>query len=136
VWCGPCIATFPHLREWQEKYGDDGLVIIGMTRYYNYGWDEENDRPVQVPTISPEEERAAMEKFAEHYELEHRFAITPEQSTFQEAYGVTGIPQAVLIDQEGKVRLIRVGSGEANARDIEQLLEKLLGEPSAEAAGG
>src|SRR5262249_31846365 len=20
VWCGPCIATFPHLREWNEKY--------------------------------------------------------------------------------------------------------------------
>jgi thiol-disulfide isomerase/thioredoxin len=34
VWCGPCIATFPHLREWQEEYGDKGLVIIGMTSYY------------------------------------------------------------------------------------------------------
>ncbi|MEX0939185.1 MAG: redoxin family protein [Pirellulales bacterium] len=136
VWCGPCIATFPHLIEWQEKYGDDGLVILGMTRYYNYGWDADNNRPVQVPSISPEEERAAMEKFAEHHELEHRFAITPEGSTFQEAYGVTGIPQAVLIDQEGKIRLIRVGSGEGNAKDIEQLLVKLLGEAGAEAAGG
>jgi thiol-disulfide isomerase/thioredoxin len=27
-WCGPCIATFPHLREWHEKYSDKGLVII------------------------------------------------------------------------------------------------------------
>ena len=32
VWCGPCIATFPHLREWHEKYADKGLVIIGVTR--------------------------------------------------------------------------------------------------------
>src|SRR5262245_25874372 len=34
VWCGPCIATFPHLREWHEKYGKEGLQIVGVTRYY------------------------------------------------------------------------------------------------------
>ena len=22
TWCGPCIATFPHLREWNDKYAD------------------------------------------------------------------------------------------------------------------
>jgi thiol-disulfide isomerase/thioredoxin len=36
VWCGPCIATFPHLREWHEKYADKGLVIVGVTKYYNF----------------------------------------------------------------------------------------------------
>src|SRR4051794_19764682 len=30
VWCGPCIATFPHLREWNEKYQDKGLEILGV----------------------------------------------------------------------------------------------------------
>ena len=44
VWCGPCIATFPHLKEWNEKYADKGLVMIGLTRYYNYTWDEKADR--------------------------------------------------------------------------------------------
>ena len=43
-----------------------------------------------------------------------------------EYYGVTGIPQAVVIDQEGKVRMVRVGSGDANAKDIDNLLKKLL----------
>src|SRR5262249_59863938 len=33
VWCGPCIATFPHLREWNEKYKDKGLEIVGLTMY-------------------------------------------------------------------------------------------------------
>lgn len=143
VWCGPCIATFPHLREWKEKYEDKGLVIIGVTRYYNYDWDEEANRPKKVvvkaddenkddddaaPEFTPEDEQAAMVKFAEHHELTHRFMITPKESTFQKEYGVSGIPQAVLIDREGKIRLIRVGSGSANAEEIDTLLVELIGD--------
>jgi thiol-disulfide isomerase/thioredoxin len=131
VWCGPCIATFPHLREWREKYADKGLVIIGVTRYYEYGWDEEAKRPQRVAGISKEDEQQAMLKFAEHHELEHRFMITPSDSKLQEAYGVTGIPQAVLIDREGKIRLIRVGSGDANAHDIDHLLTQLIEDRAA-----
>ena len=39
---------------------------------------------------------------------------------------MTGIPQVVVIDREGVVRLIKVGSGEANAKAIGDLLETLL----------
>src|SRR5262249_41467442 len=28
VWCGPCIATFPHLRDWTKEYGKEGLEIV------------------------------------------------------------------------------------------------------------
>ena len=58
VWCGPCIATFPHLREWQEKYADKGLVIVGLTDYYNFTWDEAAGRP----TRAQGEEKVASEK--------------------------------------------------------------------------
>jgi thiol-disulfide isomerase/thioredoxin len=129
VWCGPCIATFPHLREWREEYEDKGLVIIGVTRYYNYGWDEEAKRAKKTQEeITPEEEQAAMLKFAEHYELQHRFMITPKDATFQKEYGVSGIPQAVLIDREGKIRLIRIGSSDANAEEIDAMLAELIGD--------
>jgi len=134
VWCGPCIATFPHLREWQEKYSGRGLVIIGMTRHYNYEWNAETGRASRAkePT-SPEEEGAMLEKFAKHHKLHHRFAIQDGRdiSTY---YGVTGIPHVVLIDQKGKIRLMRVGSGEQNAKDVEAMIKKLLG-PDAAAAG-
>jgi hypothetical protein len=36
------------------------------------------------------------------------------------------MPQVVVIDREGVVRLIRVGSGEANAEAVGDLLESLL----------
>jgi thiol-disulfide isomerase/thioredoxin len=127
VWCGPCIATFPHLREWYDKYHEQGFEIVGVTRYYSYGWDEEAQRPKREQTISPEDEQAAMAKFAEHHELKHPLAVVAPDSPLYQAYGVRGIPQAVLIDQEGKVRMIRVGSGDANAHDLEAMIEQLLG---------
>jgi hypothetical protein len=64
-------------------------------------------------------------KFAEHHNLHHRFAIQKDR-TLAEFYAVSGIPHVVLIDREGKVRLIRVGSGEKNAQDISEMLEKLI----------
>lgn len=136
VWCGPCIATFPHLREWQEKYAEKGLVIIGLTRYYNYDWNEDakQARRSQAP-VSPEAEQAMLKKFAEQHKLEHRFGIQSKDSKLPEYYGVTGIPHVVVIDRAGKVRLMRVGSGEANAKAIGEMLEKLLSEP-ATATGG
>ncbi|MEZ6105541.1 MAG: TlpA disulfide reductase family protein [Pirellulaceae bacterium] len=113
VWCGPCIATFPHLREWNEQYAEQGLVTVGVTRYYKYDWDEAAQRPVAKGELSAEAEHRALEEFASFHELKHVFAVM-DDTQLQEFYGVTGIPQAVLIDREGRVRMIKVGSGEDN----------------------
>lgn len=29
-WCAPCRRSFPWLNEMHERYGDDGLVIVGV----------------------------------------------------------------------------------------------------------
>lgn len=29
-WCGPCVAVIPHMNELHKKYGEKGLVIVGM----------------------------------------------------------------------------------------------------------
>jgi thiol-disulfide isomerase/thioredoxin len=135
VWCGPCIATFPHLREWNEKYSDKGLVIVGVTRHYKYGWNDEAKKIQKIDDIKPADEQAAMVKFAEHHQLKHRFVVTPAESEFWKHYGVTGIPHVVLIDRDGKVRLIRVGSGEANAKALHEMIEKLIETPAAGSGG-
>jgi thiol-disulfide isomerase/thioredoxin len=127
VWCGPCIATFPHLIEWHESYADQGLVILGATKFYGYEWDEENGKAGRGTDVEPEVELAMLEKFRESYGLHHGFFVSPKGSDFSTKYGVTGIPQAVLIDKEGKIRMIRVGSGEANAKALHAKIEELLG---------
>jgi thiol-disulfide isomerase/thioredoxin/tetratricopeptide (TPR) repeat protein len=127
VWCGPCIATFPHLREWHDEYADKGLAIIGVTNYYKYGWDEEASRPKREAELEPEAERAAMEHFVKHHELRHPIAYVTDRD-LQQHYFVSGIPHAVVIDRQGKVRLFRIGSGEANAADLKKAIEESLAE--------
>jgi thiol-disulfide isomerase/thioredoxin len=134
VWCGPCIATFPHLREWNEKYADKGLTIIGLTNYYNYAWDDEAKRASQSgEQLTAEQEHEMLTKFAEHHELKHRFAVQKkDDNTLSAFYQVNGIPHVVLLDRESKVRLYRIGSGEQNAKDVEAMIEKLLAEGGGE----
>ena len=127
VWCGPCIATFPHLRDWHERFADQGFEIVGVTRYYQYDWDASTNRPVRREGLDATAEHEAMEAFAAYHSLKHVFAVT-DTTEVQEFYGVSGIPQAVLIDRQGRVRMIKVGSGEANAVELERLIEQLLQE--------
>jgi len=137
VWCGPCIATFPHLREWNEKYAAKGLVIIGVTKYYKHEWDDEAKRTKQAQSpdeFTAEKEQGTLVKFAEHHMLKHRFAVMSRDSGFDREYGVTGIPQAVIIDRTGTVRMIRVGSGDKNAHDLDTLLEELFSDAAEGAA--
>ncbi len=129
VWCGPCIATFPHLKHWHEEFSDDGLVILGVTNYYNYQWNEErNAAERSQEEVAPDVEQEMITKFAAKYELPYELVVAPKGSENSKLYGVTGIPQAVLIDRQGNVRLIKVGSGEANAKALEEEIRKLLGQ--------
>jgi len=126
VWCGPCIVTFPHLRDWHDKYSDKGLVIVGVTNRYKYGWNAEANSIVRKPDITPAEEDAATAEFVKFHKLKHRIAVMSESELFAK-YAVTGIPQAVLIDRQGDVRLIFVGSGGKSAELLEQGIRDALG---------
>lgn len=129
VWCGPCIATFPHLKHWQEAYGDDGLQVVGVTRQYNYTWNDESQRATRSEDkVSAEDEGEMLEKFIAHHELKHPSMVTPEGSEMWSEFGVSGIPHAVVIDRKGVVRLIKVGSGDANARALEEMIKQCLAE--------
>lgn len=127
VWCGPCIATFPHLKEWHEKYTDKGFVIVGSTRFYNYDWNDQTGKAARSQEeVSVEKELAMLEKFRESYGLHHGFLVTSKEEDYGKSFMVSGIPQAVLLDKEGKIQMIRVGSGEQNAKDLEKKIEELL----------
>ncbi|MDT4897124.1 MAG: hypothetical protein QOH25_2201 [Acidobacteriota bacterium] len=118
TWCGPCLAAFPHLREWQEKYKDRGLVILGITRYYGHGDGKE---------LTPEEELVFLERFKKQYNLTYGVAVTDTDNNHR-SYGVSAIPTAVLIDRQGVIRLMTTGSGGGNETEISAAIEKLLEE--------
>jgi len=133
VWCGPCIATFPHLRELKKEFGKDGLEILGVTTYYErFGFDKTAGKLQQLKgeTLSKEDEHAMLKDFAEHHKLKHQLMVASKEEWQKagSAYGVRGIPQVVVIDRQGVVRMIRVGSGPQNAEAITEEIRKLVAE--------
>ena len=128
VWCGPCIATFPHLRDWHDAYADKGFVILGMTSDQGYTWDEAKEQAVRGTDVSHDQELEMLASFRKHYKLRHGFVLTPKGGEYNKQLAVSGIPQAVLLDKQGVIRMIKVGSGPKNAKDLEEAIEKLLAE--------
>ena len=118
TWCGPCLAAFPHLREWHEKYNQRGLVILGITKYYGHG----NGRQ-----MTPSDELGFIERFKKQYDLPYGVAVT-DNDTSHRNYGISAIPTAVLIDRQGVIRLLTTGSGADNHIEISAAIEKLIEE--------
>jgi thiol-disulfide isomerase/thioredoxin len=118
TWCGPCLAAFPHLREWHEKYKDRGLVILGITKYYGHGNRQE---------MTPAEELGFIERFKKQYNLPYGVAVTDTDNNHRN-YGVSAIPTAILIDRQGVIRMITTGTGGGNEAEISAAIEKLIEE--------
>ncbi len=127
MWCGPCIATFDHLREWRQEFGDKGFEIVGVTQYYQFEWDDEQHRASRGNgEVLPEDELTTLRKFLEHHKLQHPVFVTPAHSEMQSDYGVRGIPHVVLIDRQGIVQLVKTGAGEATTKEIHAKLQELV----------
>ena len=118
TWCGPCIAAFPSLVEWQQNYKKDGFVVVGLTRFYEKVQNEKVDNSVEI---------ANLKNFRVEKNLTYDFAVATSQTT-QNAYGATGLPTTVLIDRKGIVRYIETGTSASREADIRREIEKLLAE--------
>lgn len=128
MWCGPCIATFPHLRAWREEFDAEQFEIVGVTGYYNYQWNDFTKRASQATgKQSPAQEQKAIAAFLEHHDLEHPVMVRTGDGSMGADYGVRGIPHAVVIDQKGIVQLVVTGAGQASADKIHTKIQELLG---------
>jgi thiol-disulfide isomerase/thioredoxin len=135
VWCGPCIRTFPQMKAWNQEYKDKGLEIVGVTPYNfeggrNLRFDKGTGKLAQATKVTKEQEQDLLKDFAEYHKLEHRLMAVPLSDWRKVGgdYNVRSIPHAVLIDRKGTVRMVKVGSGEDNAKAIEEMIKKLIDE--------
>ncbi|MDB4679591.1 MAG: TlpA disulfide reductase family protein [Planctomycetaceae bacterium] len=135
VWCIPCLESFPHLSRWYEQYQEEGLVVVGVTRFYNYAWDDQRDQIAKEldRDVPQKEELEVLKKYARQKALNYPLAITGPQSEFQQKYHVVSLPQIVLIGRDGKIHMVRIGTGPTIAREIERKIEELLAEEEVSA---
>ena len=118
TWCGPCFEAFPSLKEWHHDFSRDGLVILGVTRYYGR---------VSGPWVDNAAEIAELKQFRNAENLPYDFVVGKDTS-IQLAYGATSLPTAVLIDRKGIIRYIETGTSTARLAQIREMIVKLLAE--------
>jgi thiol-disulfide isomerase/thioredoxin len=133
VWCGPCIATFPHLRDWSKEYQKDGLEILGVTTYYElFSFDKDKGalQRLKDKKLGAAEEHDMVKDFAAHHKLTHQLMVVGKDNWAKanKAFNVPGYPTAILIDRQGVIRLGVVGGGPENAHLLEDEIRKLLKE--------
>jgi len=117
TWCDPCYSAFPSLTEWGRKFEKDGLVVLGVTRYYG------RDTGEGVKDDATEIEY--LRKFKKEHNLAYDFVIGKERSNHV-AYGADSLPTTVIIDRKGIVRYAEIGAG--REAEIQKKIEKLLAE--------
>ena len=112
VWCGPCIAEMPNVKQVYEEYKDANFQIIGISL--------DQSRDTLVGYL--EKEEITWPQFFDGNGWQNRVA---------EMYGINSIPRMYLIDGEGVVR-------KANARGsaLEPAVAELVRENNAKLKGG
>lgn len=119
TWCGPCFEAFPDLAKWHNDLGKEGLVILGVTRYYGQG--ENGD------SVNKTEEIEFLKQFKVDEGLPYTIAVADGQAN-QIVYGAMSIPTTVLIDRKGVVRYVETGAGTLRKREIKEMIDRLLAE--------
>ena len=110
-WCGPCRMLAPRLSALKDKYGAQGLSVVGIT--------------------TDDAEKAAV--FAEKTQMRYGIVVDRDGDT-NRAYGVTALPTMLLVDKKGIVRDVFVGYDPGAEAKVENALKALLAEGALPAA--
>lgn len=86
TWCGPCRTSIPHLTRMQQKYEDNGVIVVGIS----------------------DEELAQVKPFVDQMgsKMQYTVASDPDKSAhkdYMRAFGVDGIPHAFVVDKDGAI---------------------------------
>ena len=110
--CINCQRTQPHLNEWNAKYGDQGLRIIG----------------VHSPEFDYEKDIGNVSSALRDQGITYPVAIDNDFRTWRE-WSQRYWPARYLIDRNGVVRLVHYGEGAYDA--TERAIQQLLAQPVA-----
>jgi len=105
TWCSPCREEIPHFVEMQNKYGSQGLQVLGISM-------DDDVKPVQ--------------KFYQQYNLNYPVALGDDKLADRFG-GVLGLPVNFVIDRQGRIYAKHLGATESSVFDED--VSKLLSQP-------
>lgn len=102
TWCGPCKASIPHLNEMHEKYKDRGVVFIGIS---------DEDDSLVAPFVK---------------QMKMKYLVAAGGRDTKNAFGVNGIPHAVVFDPSLKAKWIGNPHPMAGGPELDKQIASLL----------
>lgn len=124
TWCGPCIRSFPQIREHVARFKDSTVTFVGVTSIQGY---VSNLEPKRIDTKGdPEKEMSLMPAFINAKDMTWNVAFS-EEPVFNPDYGIIGIPYVAIIAPDGTVRHAGLNPGNPRA-DIAGKIDAILRE--------
>jgi thiol-disulfide isomerase/thioredoxin len=105
--CVNCVRTLPHVVKLQEKYGDKGLVIVG----------------IHTPEFPFEKSATNVETALKRHGITYSVAQDNDSATWN-AYRNRYWPAQYIVDQTGKIVFQHDGEGQYDT--IDRTIQKLL----------
>jgi thiol-disulfide isomerase/thioredoxin len=105
--CFNCRNTLPSVKEWDAKYRDRGLTIVGVHT-------PETDSEYRIENVRKEVPALGIK-----YPV-----VTDNDYTTWKAYGVEAWPTMAVLDKQGRVRWLHVGEG--RYEETENVIKTLL----------
>jgi len=121
-WCHACHAALPSLKRLYAELQGQGLEVVAVTTYYGF-FSPDATRTRDMPK---DEEFARMPAMLQKQGVSWPMVYTDRETLSD--YGVTGIPQIMLIDKQGRIRKIDLGFSEAKMSRFRQEIHGLLAE--------
>ncbi len=87
TWCGPCIASIPHINELATTRKDDGVTVIGVAIW---------PRSRMTPTQEFVDDQGEKMSYTIAADIDGKTA-----EAYMTASGQNGIPTAMVVDQQG-----------------------------------
>ena len=111
--CINCIRTIPYLVDWNEKYADKGLVIVG----------------VHAPEFEFEKDIDNVKEAVKKFGIKYPVIQDNDKGTWN-AYENQYWPQKYIVDNEGFIRYDHIGEG--GYAETEKVIQSLLQERNAQ----
>ena len=109
--CINCIRTIPYITTWDEKYRDEGLVIVG----------------IHTPEFEFEKDKGNVLAAVQKFDINYPVVLDNEKeiwNAFQNKYW----PRKYIADHDGYIRYDHIGEGAY--KETEKIIQQLLQERS------
>jgi thiol-disulfide isomerase/thioredoxin len=103
-WCVPCRRSFPWMNEMQEKYGVQGLVIVGVNL-----------------DAEPELAQAFLDEFPANFQI-----VEGSNGALAKEFDVIAMPSSYVIDRNGDVVERHLGFKVRRQDEYESLIQTVL----------